>query len=133
MPRTPTTSAFPVCLPAGRGATPGRPSPAFLYLFWDVISARLIPFEMPAGRSSAVPAVLLVWPRGLLMEPAPPRPGGGPCSRSSPCRPCRSRALRELTAVLCVLLAPAAVRWPPRVSPRLSLPRLSACPNPAFG
>lgn len=74
MPRTPTTSAFPVCLPAGRGATPGRRSPAFLYLFWDVISARLISFEMPAGRSSAVPAVLLVWPRGfLLMEPAPPR------------------------------------------------------------
>lgn len=86
---------------------------------------------------------------------AHPSPGGVTCSRSSPCGPCCSlslrrvhgippaglsvcpsgdrRALSGLAAVLSVPLAPLAVLWPLRVSPRLFLPRLSACPNPAFG
>lgn len=107
VPRTPTTLSFPVCLAAGRGATLGHPNRAFLYLFWD-ISAHLILFKMPAGGSSVVPAVLLVWARVLLMRPAPPpevspAPGAHRAGRVAPtrsivCTP--SRLLARLPACL---------------------------------
>lgn len=116
VPRTPTTLSFPVCLAAGRGATLGHPNRAFLYLFWD-ISAHLILFKMPAGGSSVVPAVLLVWARVLLMRPAPPpevSPGPGAhhdCCVAPACwLVCPpvwgTNALSELPAMLSALLAP---------------------------
>lgn len=155
VPRTLTTSSFPVCLAAGRGATLGHPNRAFLYFFWDIISAHLILFKMPAGGSSVVLAVLLVWPWGLLMRPTPPpevSPAPGArgavpatllllapsCARRSACwlvcPPISGTdALSELPAMLSALLAPPGCAVASRVSPRLFLPRLLACPNPAFG